>query len=63
MEHNTLKSSRMRGAIIIWITCCAFFWFDKMSADLWVDLTKWIFAIYSTSEGVVKGVDALKKKV
>ena len=63
MNHNTMKSTRFRSAIVIWIASCGLLAAGSLTGDQWVELTQWIFGIYAASEVGSKGAVAYRDKI
>ena len=60
--NNTLKSTRLRIALALLVFATVAFYAGKLSEPGWIDLVKWVFGIYSGSEGVRYGAAAVKGK-
>ena len=60
MGNNTLKSTRLKGGIVIWVVAIILLTVGMIASDQWIDLTKWIFGTYALSEVGAKSASAYK---
>lgn len=60
LEYKGMKSTRFRMAMLFEVVATAFFVSGMISADQWIDVTKWSLLAYAGSEVGAKYSEAKK---
>jgi len=62
LDYKGIKSTRVIGAIVVFVAACCALWFGKITGDQWLTATQWIFGIYAASEVGSKGAEAVRDR-
>ncbi len=62
LDYRGIKSTRFGLMLLLIFLGSLFFSLNLLSQNNWIELIKWIFGIYSSSEGVAKAATAYREK-